>query len=189
MFHVAHWTGLVSKLQSKTKISSIGWKLAELWFLYARRKSREMWQMHAILCELRGPEMTTHPPIFALLALGAINGDQDLEVQHSRRGKTFMISTPQVPFVVLFPAQTAPVVLQTVDTAPRYVTTQNIFGSTERPWSKLSIEPKKSYFPEVRDRFHSLELKKPKCQSTVRPWVNFRTSFDSWVKLAWSRNR
>ena len=89
--------------------------------------------MHAFLCELWRPEMTTHPPIFALLTLGAIDGDQDLEAQHSRRGKTFRILTPQVPFVVLFPGQTAPVVLQTVDTAPRYVTNQNIFGSTERP--------------------------------------------------------
>ena len=77
--------------------------------------------------------MTTHPTIFALLTLGAIDGDQDLEARHSRRGKTFRISTPQVPFVVLFPAQTELVVLQPVDTAPRYVTNQNVFGSTERP--------------------------------------------------------
>ena len=55
--------------------------------------------MHVILYELQGPEMTTHPPmIFALPTLGAIGGDQDMEAQHSRRGKTFRILTPQVPF-------------------------------------------------------------------------------------------
>ena len=75
--------------------------------------------MHANFCELWRPEMTTHPPIFALLTLGAIDDDQDLEANHSRRGNTFRISTPQVPFVVLFPGQTAPVVLQPVATAPR----------------------------------------------------------------------
>ena len=44
--------------------------------------------MHAFLCELRGPEMTTHPPIFALPTLWTIDGDQDMEAHHSRRGKT-----------------------------------------------------------------------------------------------------
>ena len=63
--------------------------------------------MHVILCELRGPEMTTHLPIFALPTLGTIDGDQDMEAQHSRRGKTFRISTPKVPFVASFTVKTS----------------------------------------------------------------------------------
>ena len=89
--------------------------------------------MHVILCELRGPEMTTHPPIFALPTLGTIDGDQDMEAQHPRRGKTFRISTLQVPFVVSFTGQNVPFVLQPVATAPRYLTKENVFSSTERP--------------------------------------------------------
>ena len=89
--------------------------------------------MLAILCELRGPEMTTHPAIFALPTPGTIDGDQDMEAQHSRRGKTFRISTLQVPFVVSFTGQNAPFALQPVAMAPRYLTNENIFSSTERP--------------------------------------------------------
>ena len=89
--------------------------------------------MHVILYELQGPEMTTHPPIFALPTLGAIDGDQDMKAQHSRRGKTFRISTHQVPFVVSFTGQNVPFVIQPVATAPRYLTTENVFSSTERP--------------------------------------------------------
>ena len=89
--------------------------------------------MHVILCELRGPEMTTHLPIFALPTLWTIDGDQDMEAQHSRRGKTFRISTPKVPFVVSFTGQNVPFGLQPMATAPRYLTTENVFSSTERP--------------------------------------------------------
>ena len=89
--------------------------------------------MHAILHELPRPEMTTHPPISALPTLGAIDDDQDMEAQHSRRGKTFSISTLQVPFVLSFTGQNVPFVVQPVAMAPRYLTTENVFGSTERP--------------------------------------------------------
>jgi hypothetical protein len=89
--------------------------------------------MHAILCELQAPEMSTHPPIFALPILGTIDGDQDMEAQHSRRGKTYRISTLQVPFVVPFTGQNVPFALQPVAMAPRYLTTENIFSSTQRP--------------------------------------------------------
>ena len=89
--------------------------------------------MLAILRELRGPEMTTHPAIFALPTLGTIDGDQDMEAQHSRRGKTFRISTLQVPFVVSFTGQNVPFALQPVAMAPRYLTNQKYLSSTERP--------------------------------------------------------
>ena len=102
----------------------------------------------------------------------AIDGDQDMEAQHSRRGKTFRISTLQVPFVVSFTGQNVPFALQPVAMAPRYLTNENIFSSTERPWSQLSIELKISHFPPGRNRFHSLEPTKTKCQFTVRPYWN-----------------
>ena len=44
-------------------------------------------------------------------SIGAVDGDQDRDVQNTRYGRTVRISTPQLPFVVSFPGQNAQLVI------------------------------------------------------------------------------